>query len=333
MNNCKVYAMKHERDILLAEIARRYYLRDQSQQEIADQLDLSRSNISRLLKEARRRGIVEIFIRHSLERDSQLERQLIDRFGLREVGVVQAIPGDLQATIDQAATLASQLLDTFLADARLLGIAWGTTIYAIAHAFAPQRRYDVEVVQMMGGVGSSDPTIDGPAVAQRLAQALTGRYRYLHAPLIVDTPTIAQALLAERNIAETLSIAAQADVALVGIGAVEPSVSSLMRAGYLLPEEFHAIQAAGVVGDICARHFDIMGQPAAPEIDERLISISLDAIANIPVVIGVACGAAKAQAILGALNGGYLDVLIVDSDAAEIVVGLAKTIAAPLRHA
>ncbi len=322
--------MNYERDALLADIARRYYLLDQSQQEIADQLDISRSNISRLLKEARRRGIVEIYIHHPLGRDTHLERQLAERFGLREVGVVQAIAGDAQATLVQAATLAAQMLDGFLANARSLGISWGTTINAIAQAFAPQRRYDVEVVQMMGGVGSSDPTIDGPAVAQRFAQALSGRYRYLHAPLIVDTPTIAQALLLERNIAETLSAAAQADVALVGIGAAEPSVSSLMRAGYLTPEEFRTIQQAGVVGDICARHFDITGRMAAPDIDARLISVSLESIAQIPVVVGAACGPTKARAIRGALAGGYLDVLITDSATAEAVLALANTAAPSL---
>jgi DNA-binding transcriptional regulator LsrR (DeoR family) len=315
---------------MLAEIATRYYIHDQSQQEIADQFDISRSNISRLLKEARERGIVEIFIRHPLGRDARLERHLVERFNLREAGVVQGVPGDPQATLDQTALVAGKMLDNCLADAQVLGISWGTTLYAIAQAFDPQRRYDVEVIQMMGGVGSTDPAVDGPAIAQRFSLALTNRYRYLHAPLIVDTPAIAQALLAQRNIAETLNIAAQADVALVGIGAVEPTVSSLMRAGYLKPEEFHAIRAAGVVGDICGRHFDITGQPAAPEIDERLITITLDQLAQIPMVIGVACGAPKARAILGALRGGHLDVLITDMVAAEAVLALADTVDAQI---
>jgi DNA-binding transcriptional regulator LsrR (DeoR family) len=283
-----------------------------------------------LLKEARERRIVEIFIRHPLGRDARLERRLVERFGLRTAGVVQAVPGDPQSTLDQTALVAGKTLDSYLADAQVLGISWGTTMYAIAQAFDPQRRYDVEVVQMMGGVGSTDPVVDGPAIAQRLALALTNRYRYLHAPLIVDTPATAQALLAQRNIAETLSIVAQADVALVGIGAVEPSVSSLMRAGYLKPEEFHAIRAAGVVGDLCGRHFDIAGQPAAPEIDSRLITITLDQLARIPMVMGVACGAAKARAILGALRGGYLDMLITDSVAAEAVLALADTVDVPI---
>jgi len=330
MNNCEVALIQHDRDALLAEIASRYYIHDQSQQAIADQLEISRSNISRLLKEARERGIVEIFIRHPLGRDAQIERQLMERFALRDIGVVRTIVGDAQATIEQAAALAAQMLEGFLADARSLGISWGTTVHAIAHAFAPQRRYDVEVVQMMGGVGSTDPAIDGPALAQRLAHALTNRYRYLHAPLIVDTPATAQALLAQRNIAETLGIAAQADVALVGIGAIDPAISSLLRAGYVTPEEFHAIRKAGAIGDICARHFDRAGRPAAPQVDRRLIAITLDQLAQIPVVIGVACGLAKAPAILGALRGGYIDVLIIDSAAAESVLALADTIDAPL---
>jgi DNA-binding transcriptional regulator LsrR (DeoR family) len=319
----------HDRDSLLAEIASRYYVHDQSQQEIADQLDISRSNISRLLKEARTRGIVEIFIRHPLGRDAQIERQLIERFALREAGVVQAIFGDAQATLDQAAALAAQMLEGFLADAQSLGISWGTTVHAIVQAFAPQRRYDVEVVQMMGGVGSTEPAIDGPALAQRLATALTNRYRYLYAPLIVDTPATVQALLAQRNIAETLATAAQVDVALVGIGVVDPAISSLLRAGYVTPKEFRAMQKAGAIGDICARHFDSAGQPSAPEVDQRLIAITLDQLTQIPVVVGVACGLAKAPAILGALRGGYIDVLITDTTAADELLKLAEAVEAP----
>jgi deoxyribonucleoside regulator len=215
------------------------------------------------------------------------------------------------------------VLEQFLPAARVLGISWGTTINAIAQTFQPQQHFDVEVVQMMGGVGGPDPVIDGPALAQRLAHALTDRYRYLHAPLIVDTATTATALYRQHSIAETLNVAARSDVALVGIGAVERDVSSLMRAGYLTPDEFDVLQRAGVVGDICARHFDIQGRPLVPEIDQRLIAITLEQIALIPVVIGVACGEIKAKAILGALRGGYLNVLITDAVTAEAILTLA----------
>lgn len=312
-----------DRDELLAHIATQYYHLDKSQQEIANQVDLSRSNVSRLLKEARERGIVEIFIRHPLRRVPRLEQELVTQFGLREAGVVQFDPRGPHETLLRAAELAARMLDAALEDAQILGISWGTAVYATVSAFVPQRRHDVEVVQLMGGVGPADPSIDGPALAQRLARRLSNRYHYLHAPLIVDSPEIAQGLLNQRNVAETLLIARQADVALVGIGALTPDVSSLLRAGHLSQNEFDLIKAQGVVGDICARHFDRDGHPAAQHLDPRLISVTLEELSAIPTAIGVACSQAKADAIFGALRGGYLDVLVTDSSAAEAVLQLA----------
>jgi deoxyribonucleoside regulator len=312
--------MNDDRSELLAHVATLYYHYDKSQQEIADQIELSRSNVSRLLKEARDRGIVEIFIHHPLRRVSRLEQQLVARFNLQEAGVVQADPQNDTITLARAADLAAHILNTALEKARVLGISWGTAVHATTNAFIPDRRYEVEVVQLMGGVGPSDPAIDGPALVQRLASRLSDRCRYLHAPLIVDTPEIARGLLAQRNVAETLALARRTDVALVGIGALNPQMSSLLRAGYLSRAEFDAIKAQGVVGDICARHFDRDGKKAAPQLDQRIVSITLDDLTAIPRVIGIACTTGKAEALRGALRGRYIDILITDSEAAEAIL-------------
>ncbi|MDW8403490.1 sugar-binding transcriptional regulator [Chloroflexus sp.] len=315
--------MIEERDELLARIATLYYHNDLSQQEIAQRIGLSRSNISRLLKEARDRGIVEIHIHHPIKRDLALEQQICEHFGLQAARVVNTVAGDFQATLWKVAHTAGELLNEYLRNAKIFAISWGTTVHAIVEAFNPRHRYDVEVVQLMGGVLSSDPAIDGPTLVQRLAHSLTGRYRYLHAPLIVDRAEVAQALISQRNIVESLEVAERADVALVGIGALDATVSSLLRAGYLSEAEFATIISLGGVGDICARHFDAQGRPVAPEIDARIIAISLERLAAIPTVIGAACGIVKAKAILGALRGGYLDILVTDSATAAAVLELA----------
>jgi deoxyribonucleoside regulator len=244
----------------------------------------------------------------------------VERFGLRDAGVVQTDPGNDEATLARAADLAAHLLDTALEDAHILGISWGTAVYATVSSFAPRRRHDVEVVPLMGGVSPTDPYIDGPALAQRIARRLTGRYRYLHAPLRVDDPDVAQGLLAQRNVAESLEVARNADVALVGIGALAADISSLLRAGYLSLEEFNMIKQQGAVGDICARHFDRNGRPTPSPFDDRMVCITLDDLKAIPTVIGVACTIPKAEAISGALRGGYLDILITDSTTAEALL-------------
>ena len=176
---------------------------------------------------------------------------------------------------------------------------------------------------MIGAAGRGDPLIDGPELARSLAQTLGADYYTLNAPLIVDDPSIRHALLQESNIRETLALASQADVALVGIGSVEPDISSLVRAGYTQPKEMMAIKATGAIGDICACHYDKDGRILDIDINQRAIGVSLETISRPNcVVIGVAGGAGKAPAILGALRGHYIDILVTDSLAVERILDL-----------
>ena len=52
----------HEKRRRLAYVARRYYLDDQKQSDIAAELGISRPMVSRLLTEARQLGVVEITV-------------------------------------------------------------------------------------------------------------------------------------------------------------------------------------------------------------------------------------------------------------------------------
>jgi len=63
--------MEH-REELLATVASLYYRLNQSQGEIAERLDVSIATISRYLKEARERGIVQFNIRMPIPRDFEL---------------------------------------------------------------------------------------------------------------------------------------------------------------------------------------------------------------------------------------------------------------------
>ena len=75
---------------LLTDVATRYYLRDDSQVEIARELGLDPSTVSRYLKRARDEGIVHVEIRPPRQTDIDLGRALADRYGLARVIVAPA---------------------------------------------------------------------------------------------------------------------------------------------------------------------------------------------------------------------------------------------------
>ena len=76
---------------LIVKVARMYYEQEMSQDQIARALLTSRSNISRILTVAKKKGIVEIRIAETIKRETELEDMLIARFGLR-AALVATVP-------------------------------------------------------------------------------------------------------------------------------------------------------------------------------------------------------------------------------------------------
>ncbi len=312
--------MSRERasDERLAQVATLYYERGMRQSEIAEQLGESRSNVSRLLAEARRRGVVEIRIHRPLSLDEGLADELRRRFGLRDALVL--VDGEEDA-LRRVGEVGARFLERSLDEIAVLAISWGTALREVVDALGRRRR-PIEVVQMIGGVGGGASNVDGTELARRFADALGGSCDYLHAPLLADNEETARRVLHESSVRRVLEKAARADAALVGIGALDPALSSLVRAGYLDEHDLRRLRRDGAVGDVCGRHFDADGCPSDVELNRRVVGLDLETLHRIPLVIGVAAGRAKAEAILGALRGGHLGVLVTDSAAATEVLSL-----------
>ncbi len=311
-----------ERADLLIHVAGLYYEEGLTQAEIAQRIGTSRSTVSRLLQEAREAGWVEIIIHHRWKTVPAVEQELAARFALRGVRVLAGEDRQHDELLRGLGVLAAEYLDGLIQDGHILGISWGTAIYNTVQALRPRRKVSVTVVQMIGAVGRGDPLIDGPDLARSLAHIYGGEYRCLHAPLVVEDARIKEALLQEPHIRETLALARQADVALVGVGSPVAEVASLLRAGYVDIKTLATLQEQGVVGDVCARHYDIHGRVLDLDINRRIVGIELKDLHRIKVVIGVAGGNGKAEAIVGALRGHHINTLVTDEATALRVLEL-----------
>lgn len=311
------------RDDLVAEVATLYYRDRLDQVAIARRVGVSRSTVSRLLSDALETGVVEIRIHQPLPLVDDLGRALALRFDLRDAQVLD-LRGRPEGALGRVGRLAGRYLDSILADGDVLAISWGTGVHAVAAGLERVKSRGVEVVQMLGGAGSHDAEVDGTQLALRMADIFGGRCRYLSAPLVVDDEQVATALLRQRGIRETLAAAAHADVALVGIGALVPSKSALLRAGHLTLEGLEQLRRLGAVGDVCGHHFGIDGEMVDAEVGRRVVALNPAAIRAIPRVIGVAAGPEKAEALVGALRARFVNILVTDDATARAVLDLGE---------
>ena len=307
------------RETLIA-VARMYYEQDLSQQEIARKLDVARSSVSAMLKLCREQGIVEIRVNDDTSHTTRLASVLRERFGLAEVVVVPASadPGQAKSHVGMAA---ARRLRPLLRDGVRIGISWGTTLYELVRHVEPQTLRDVEVLQLHGGLGAGDPSIDGFGLAQKLAEKLAGGYRIVQAPLVVRDVALKEMLLKEPGIAQVLADAASVDLALFGIGSNLPGVSSLVRAGFLRAQDSEALLSSGAVGTVCGLHIGADGSVLSCDVNDRVVGVDQATLMQIPLRVGVAAGAEKTAVVLAALRGGFITMLIVDEPIAASLVG------------
>ncbi len=303
------------------DLATRFYLMGESQIEIARSTGLDPSTVSRYLKRARAEGIVEIEIRRPHSLDEGLARDLTATFGLkRAVVVADGIERDEYRGVARAA---AQYIDSRLANGVRLGLSWGRMLSAVIHSMSSGTVAELDISLLHGGVGSAGAGIQGHELARHLASLHPGStVRYLHAPVLVDSPDIRDAMVRDGSIRSALEAIEGIEIALVGIGTLDES-APLIRYGHITNLDRRRLLNAGAVGDIATRFFTREGRPVQV-LDDRLLAIGWDELARVPVVVAVASGLLKRDAILGALSTGCVDVLVTDEGTARQVLSVAS---------
>jgi deoxyribonucleoside regulator len=315
---------------LLVKVAQLYHLQSLNQDQIGRQLGVSRSKVSRMLKEARERRLVEVTIRYPAQLSLDLERRLESELGLREAVVVNT--GGVVGTqvLSSVAGAASDYLLRVLKAGDVLGVSGGETV-ALAAQFMPAATVEnVSVVHLGTALAylGDRAAYSSAEVALQVAQKLGSMERLVLIPIpsLLDNETIRDALLRDTGVRRAMALLASCTVALVGIGAVEGrSRIPERRVRPVAEDEMAELRNVGAVGEICTRFFDRGGEACVTSLDRRMVALDLNQLRAVPLVIGVACGTHKAAAILGSVRGGYVKSLVTDDITATQVLALAHS--------
>jgi DNA-binding transcriptional regulator LsrR (DeoR family) len=292
--------------------AERYYLHHVSMPELAVELAVSRSTVSRLIAHARAMGWVHIEVRNPFSLMSEAEQRIRHRFGLRHVaGVATTTPVE---TLAAAARSAASFLNGVLHDGCIVAVAWGTTTDAVSRAVRPRAVGDSTVVQLNGGGSVNDVggsfAVD---IVMNFARAWGARAEPFPVPAFFDHSETRELLWKERSIRRIVELQARAQVAVFSVGAVRADVPSQVHAGgYLSPGDLDRLYRAGVVGDIGTVFYRADGTTTGIEFNSRASGLPLDQLRGIDTRLCVAVGAGKADALAAALAGGYVTHLLAD---------------------
>jgi len=307
---------------LINSVLNLYYLEGLTQTEIAERLDLSTPKVNRLLQQARELGYVTYTIKTPFQHLFDLEGRLKAVFGLDEVIVIPAVGDTSSSMLNALGSVAAEFLLEHLRDGDVLAITPGTTVQAVVQSVDATRSYKIQVVPALGAIQGQIES-DMNYLATTMGEKLGAKSYQLHAPVFVDTKEQCDVLRSMAPVKEILDIARHANIALLGVGTVDPEISRFVQFTALSANDMKNIaDGCGGVGEICAHVYNIEGQPCGKEYTDRVIGLTLDEIHNIPFRIGVAASAAKALPIYGALRGGYLHALITDEAAALGVLEL-----------
>jgi len=311
-----------EQDVLRA--ATMYYLQDMTMEAIARHLRTSRSTVSRLLKQARESGLVEISLRPATSRAPGLGHSISGTFGVEAFVVpVPDTANDLDR-LEQVAIASAKLLGSWFDSGMVMGIAWGTTLEAVSRHLTHKPTRGCAVVQLNGAANNRTSGVDYTSnLISTFGLAFDAALHYFPVPAFFDFPETKAAMWRERSVRRVLEVQGLADIALFSVGAIAGAIPShVYAAGYLDDEDIRSLHREGVVGDVCTVFLRADGSYRDVVLNERATGPTPDELHRIPRRVCVVAGDNKAVPLLAALRSGVVTDLVVDEVTALRLLGL-----------
>lgn len=308
-----------------------YYQDDMNQKEVGDYLGISRSSVLRILRKGREMGIVTIELHNPRFYDyGEMEKTLEKVYGLRDVVIVE---NSVLDTRQEAASYmfgkAADYLHSFFKEGDRIGVAMGKTLNNVVSTNKVYEKYnDLLFVALEGGISKitvDDTDIQGNELARKFADKFGGTYSQFLSPAVFSDKKVLEYFMEEKAVNYILDDFKKLNVIVVGIGVPDRVDHTLDKAGYISGRELRSLSEHGAVGDLCLQFYDKDGGTDRFRFfNDRVAAMRLEDIRKIPRKIGIAGGARKAEAVVGAIRGGYINILITDNECAKRLIELAE---------
>lgn len=305
---------------LAARAAWLYYERSRTQDQIAEQLGVSRQVVQRLIALAQNERLMRFQLMHPMSECIELAEQLRDMFGLTYCEVALNESGSIE-DIPSVAALAALYLENLLQEKAplTLGIGNGKAMREVSRRLRQLDRPQHSCVSLMGNL-----TRDGRAshydVVTWFAERVNAQCYPLPMPVVTNSTEEKQVLQSQSGYRRLRELVDQAAALVMGIG-YWGREASLFMDGFITAEETKQAMDAGAVGELLGTAIDAEGRIVNADYHDRLTSFLPVPNAERPAII-VASGGNRAKPIKAALNGKLANGLITDEATAQLLLGI-----------
>ena len=311
-----------------------YYRAQRHQNEIARELGLSSSKVSRLLKRAFAEGLVRVEL--ELPKRPRLEAALVERLRLRDAVVIPL--GEARDLKEDLGTAAARYFEKVAADGARVGLSCGYTLYQLIRALRERRFRDLEIYPLSGE--STLQLVD--LFPNTLVGMMAAKYRphvraYALPVQVLGSFAAAQRerrrLLQKGEVRRIYEAASDVDIVLVGIGMIGEATAGFCSLAEFYGVSVRRLRALGVVGEVNYHPFDRDGQlidrKELRQLTQRVLAVPPSRLRELSgqygkLVIAVAGGPDKHEAILGAMRGRFANVLVTDEETAEALLAASE---------
>jgi deoxyribonucleoside regulator len=315
-----MYKEVDSREEQMLQIVEMYYQQGISQTDIAGLFGISRPSISRLIEEAKRRKIVEIFIHSRIPKNASLSCRIREQYNLKNCTVIES-DSPYPETLKKCVNAAGSFFHSILKNGMTVAVSWGTAMNIFAEILEAKSYHNVHIAQAVGCLSTGNPVQDGVEVSRRIAEKLGATYSNIYAPVFVDSPVVRDYFLNESQIVLAVRKAMFAEIFITGIGSIGDKHSILSATGYISDEEWSRLKKRGCVAHLMGHMFDKEGRETTIE-NKHLISIPLEKLRNANLSVGISVFPEKAESVFAAVKAGYINSLFIDESLAKALLEL-----------
>ena len=301
---------------LAARAAWLYYIADNTQEEIATKLDVSRQAAQRLVALAVSEKLIKFRLDHPLSNCIALAEALRDKF---ELSTCEVVPASTDGLRNGLAVCAAARLETYLMakTPTILAFSSGKTLRAMVEQIPAMNQSQHKIVSIVGNMAHYGRA-GRHEVVMHLSER-TGAEAYpVPTPVIASSVKERKLLQTQRSFITIESLVDRANVTFVGIGNIGWN-APLHESGFINDKEITELMELGAVGEVAGWAYDKHGVLLKKGTNTRIAGVPLEQPVQ-RLTIGVAGGLHKKEALLAALKGRLINGLITDEAVAESIL-------------